>query len=39
MFELRPDGAKTESYKVVTAREVLHKLNAGQEPVPVKSIR
>lgn len=36
--ELRPDGAKTESYKAVTAREVLRRLNAAQEPVPVKSV-
>lgn len=37
--ELGPDAAKAESYRAVTAREVLRRLNAAQEPVPVKSIR
>lgn len=36
--ELRPDVAKAASYSAVTARDVLRKLNAAQEPVLVKSI-
>jgi len=34
--DLRPDVVKPASYSAVKARDVLRRLNAAQEPVPVQ---